>query len=85
MTSRLLLYTRSGCHLCQDMLAQARPLAAAHGLEIELIDIDDDLQLAKRYNLRIPVLELDGREICHHFFDQDAFERALPQTTNSGR
>lgn len=85
MAHRLLLYTRSGCHLCQDMLAQARPLAAEHGVEIELVDIDDDLALAKRYNLRIPVLELDGREVCHHFFDQDALERALAQTTNCAR
>lgn len=85
MAHRLVLYTRSGCHLCQDMLAQAEPLAAAHGLGIELVDIDDDLALAKRYNLRIPVLELNGREVCHHFFDQGAFERALAETTNSGR
>lgn len=85
MAHRLLLYTRNGCHLCQDMLAQARPLAAEHGLEIELVDIDDDLALAKRYNLRIPVLELNGREVCHHFFDQAAFERALTESINSGR
>ena len=79
MTDRLVLYTRAGCHLCQDMLAQARPLAAEHGLEIELVDIDDDLALAKRYNLRIPVLELNGREVCHHFFDAAAFAQALAQ------
>lgn len=85
MDHRLLLYSRNGCHLCQDMLAQARPWAAEYGLEIELVDIDDDLALAKRYNLRIPVLELDGREICHHFFDQAAFERVLNESINAGR
>lgn len=79
MAGRLVLYTRVGCHLCEDMLAAARPLAEEHGLEIELVDIDDDLKLAARYNLSIPVLELDGREVCHHFFDRAAFERALAE------
>lgn len=77
MADRLVLYTRAGCHLCHDMLAGAQPVAAAHGLDIELVDIDDDLALAKRYHLRIPVLELDGREVCHHFLDRPALERAL--------
>ncbi len=79
MARELVLYTRAGCHLCDAMLAAARPLAEQHGLEIELVDIDDDLRLAARYNLSIPVLALDGREVCHHFFDQAAFERALAE------
>ena len=77
MADRLILYTRRGCHLCHDMLSGAQPIAADRGLEIELVDIDEDLDLAKRYNLRIPVLELNGREICHHFLDRDALEQAL--------
>lgn len=77
MTHRLVLYTRAGCHLCSDMLEGARPIAARHGLDIISVDIDADLALARRYNLAIPVLELDGRELCRHFLDPDALERAL--------
>ncbi|MEX1081948.1 MAG: glutaredoxin family protein [Halofilum sp. (in: g-proteobacteria)] len=79
MAGGLVLYTRAGCHLCHDMLAAARPIAQEHGLEIVLVDIDDDLKLAARYNLNIPVLELDGHEVCHHFLDQAALERALAE------
>lgn len=77
MTHRLVLYTRADCHLCADMLAAARPIAARHGVDVTPVDIDADLEVARRYNLAIPVLELDGRELCRHFLDPEALERAL--------
>lgn len=77
MRHRLVLYTRTDCHLCADMLAAARPIAARHGLEVTPVDIDTELALARRYNLAVPVLELDGRELCRHFLDPEALERAL--------
>lgn len=73
----LVLYTRADCHLCAQMLEGARPIAARHGLDVAPVDIDSDLDIARRYNLAIPVLELDGRELCRHFLDADALERAL--------
>jgi len=81
MAGRLVLYTRAGCHLCDEMLAQAQPVAERHGLVIDPVDIDTDFDLSVRYNARIPVLALDGEEICHHFLDRDALERALDAAT----
>lgn len=77
MRHHLVLYTRADCHLCAQMLEDACPIAARHGLDITAVDIDTDLEIARRYNLAIPVLELDGRELCRHFLDPDALERAL--------
>lgn len=76
---RLVLYTRADCHLCANMLEAASPIAARHGLDITLVDIDADLDIARRYNLAIPVLELDGRELCRHFLDPEALEHALAE------
>ena len=77
MPRRLVLYTRAQCHLCTDMLAAAQPIAAAHGVEIEPVDIDRDPDLRQRYHVRIPVLELDGREVARYHLDPHALERAL--------
>ena len=77
MPRRLVLYTRAQCHLCTDMLAAARPIAAAHGLEVEPVDIDGDPELRRRYHVRIPVLELDGREVARYHLDPRALEHAL--------
>jgi len=54
----VLLYTRSGCHLCDD----AKEVLERHGLAPRLIDIDADPQLQQRYNECVPVVVIDGVE-----------------------
>lgn len=51
------LYTRVGCHLCDD----ARDVLLAHGCEPTVIDIDSDPALAEKYDLCVPVVEMDGK------------------------
>ena len=52
------LYTRTGCHLCDDAYA----LLVRHGLAPMLVDIDSDPALRERYYECVPVVEIDGRE-----------------------
>lgn len=58
LTYSVTLYTRTGCHLCED----AHALLVRHGLRPRLVDIDADPALRERYNLCVPVVEIDGRE-----------------------
>jgi glutaredoxin len=51
------LYTRAGCHLCED----ARRVLEAHGLVPMCVDIDADSELCKRFGTCVPVVEIDGR------------------------
>lgn len=52
------LYTRQGCHLCEE----AYELLLKYGLRPELIDIDTDPELVARYTLCVPVVFIDGQE-----------------------
>lgn len=54
----VVLYTRRGCHLCDD----AKQLLVAQGLHPKEVDIDGDAELVERYGLLIPVVAIDGRE-----------------------
>ena len=71
------LYSRTGCHLCDE--ARELILATADGLELELreIDIESDAALLAAYLERIPVVELDGREIGELDIDGDELRDAL--------
>ncbi|WP_244846914.1 glutaredoxin family protein [Caballeronia sp. SL2Y3] len=71
------LYGRAWCHLCEEMRAELEPIAQRFGVAIEWIDIDDDPLLEARYNERVPVLMLDGVELCEHRLDADAVLAAL--------
>ena len=70
------VYSRPGCHLCDEAKDAIAELA---GNEIELreVDIEADERLLKAYLERIPVVEIEGREVSELVFDRDAFTRAL--------
>lgn len=60
----LTLYSRPGCHLCDEMKAIVRRVALTREppVTIEEIDISTDAELEARYGLEIPVLLVDGRK-----------------------
>lgn len=54
----VVLYTRAGCHLCDE----AQQTLEQHGLTPQLVDIDKDPALAHKYNECVPVVSIDGKE-----------------------
>ena len=54
----VVLYTRQGCHLCDD----AAELLTRYGLRPEQVDIDADPALRERYTNCVPVVVIDGKE-----------------------
>lgn len=60
---RIVLYSRPGCHLCdiaREVLAAERERTP---FELEEISIEGDDALELEYQIRIPVVEIDGREV----------------------
>lgn len=75
MSRPLILYHRTGCHLCEDMQALLRELQPELGFSLSEVDILYNEELEAKYGLKIPVLEGDDGEICHYFLDQVALQR----------
>ena len=71
--SRLTLYSRPGCHLCDD----ARAVLDRVGEAYEEVDIESDDALHKRYLERIPVVVVDGEEAFDFFVDEAALRARL--------
>ena len=81
MPSRLVLYGRPDCHLC-DVARDGLQMLLADGLTFELVEVDiesDDALLA-RYLERIPVVALDGEELFDFFVDEAALTARLSQS-----
>ncbi|MBD3619132.1 MAG: glutaredoxin family protein [Chromatiales bacterium] len=76
-TARLTVYSRIGCHLCEDMQAQLMRLQSQWNFEFEVIDIDEDAALRERFNVKVPVLALGDDIICCHFLDERSLLDAL--------
>lgn len=78
MLPRLTLVHRRDCELCDEMLADLEALKARVELPpLELLDVESDPELERRYGLNVPVLLLDGSVVCRHRLDADELVRLL--------
>ena len=75
--SRVTLYSRPGCHLCDDARQALRRVAQRAPFDLEEVDITTDDALHARYLERIPVIALNGQELFDYHVDEDALERRI--------
>lgn len=58
--TRVVLYTREACHLCEDARAVVAQVCESSGARWREVDIDSTPELRDRYGEYVPVLEVDG-------------------------
>jgi glutaredoxin len=67
---RLTIYSRPGCHLCDEMKSLVHRISAQqssdHAIAVDEIDISSDSALLDRYGLEIPVLMIDGKKVAKY-------------------
>lgn len=75
----LTIYSRPGCHLCDEMKALVHRVVTQAGqpVVVDEIDISTDAELEARYGLEIPVLLMNGRKIAKYRVTEEALTRAL--------
>ncbi len=77
------LYTRPGCHLCEEAKAEIGPLLGKYGAALREINIDADAALRERYNVDVPVVFLGARKVAKHRVDLEQFRRQLEEARRS--
>lgn len=74
----LVVLSREGCHLCEQMLEELAGLEQAGSVPpATIVDVDSDPELARRYGLKVPVLLLDGSVVCHYTLNSKELLRLL--------
>jgi predicted thioredoxin/glutaredoxin len=69
---------RRECELCEHMLDELRLLGRSLTLPpLDVLDVDADKELLRRYGLHVPVLLLDGEVVCRHRLDVPELKRLL--------
>ncbi len=75
--TQITIYSRTGCHLCDDAQKILESMQKELNFDIEVIDIDESTELIKLYSDQVPVIHIDG---LHHDFykvDPDRFRSSL--------
>ncbi len=75
--ARFLVYTRDGCLLCDEFIAELAGLLAGHGLSFEVRDVDADPLARRRFGLKVPVLTCEDSVVCHGHLDPAAVSRLV--------
>lgn len=57
---KVVLYTRTGCHLCEEAKAVLERGLARKSVEIVEVDIDADPELFAQFDTCVPVVAIDG-------------------------
>ena len=75
--ARVTLYTRPGCHLCEDAQQVIERVCADLGTSYDAVDITSSAELTSAFGERVPVTYVDGRP--HDFWrvDEARLRRAL--------
>lgn len=73
--THFVLYSRSYCHLCDDLLEALQTLSGEYPFIVEVIDVDTDEKLAVQFDELVPVLfgQKNGAgavQLCTHFLDE---------------
>jgi glutaredoxin len=69
MSTRVTLYAKPGCHLCDDAREVIARVCADVGTSYQEVDITTDPDLQRRYGEQIPVTLVDGAQ--HDFWRVD--------------
>lgn len=81
----VMLYTRPGCHLCEEAKAALAPLLAEFGAALVEINVDDDAELRARHGDDVPVIFLGTRKVAKHRVDVAQFRRQLAEAAHAAR
>jgi hypothetical protein len=70
------VFSRRGCHLCEVLIEELIPLAGTRA-QIRVRDVDDKPEWVAEYGNDVPIVKVDGAEICRHRLDREALLAVL--------
>jgi glutaredoxin len=77
MQPKITIYTRPGCHLCDEAKSNILAAAGAGAFDLEEVNVDLDPDLKSRYGNDVPVVTINGIMVFKHRVETPEFERKL--------
>ena len=85
MKPHVIIYSRPGCHLCEDAKAAIHQAGCNDQFTLEEINIESDEELLRKYKYDIPVVTIDGIETFIHRLTPQEFKQKLLATKKHKR
>jgi glutaredoxin len=75
--AHVVLYTRPGCHLCEEAKQEMRAADCADQYALEEVNIESDPEIYERYRDEIPVITINGIKAFKYHLTAAEFKRKL--------
>jgi glutaredoxin len=75
----VVIYSRPGCHLCEEAKKVIEASGYREEYTLEVINIESDAELLRRYRYDIPVITINGEEAFRHRLTADEFRQKLKE------
>lgn len=72
--AHVIVYSRPGCHLCDEAKAAIEKSNCSDHFTLEEVNIESDNELLRKYKYDIPVITIDGEEAFRHRVDPGEFK-----------
>jgi glutaredoxin len=69
----VIVYSRPGCHLCDEAKEAIRLAGCDEAFTLEEINIETSRELLLKYQFEIPVVTIDGNEAFRHRVEPQKF------------
>jgi thiol-disulfide isomerase/thioredoxin len=79
MRRAVVVHVADGCHLCDAALDVLHAVRREVAFDLEVVRIDGDPELERRYRADLPVVEIDGERAFRYFVDAEGLRRRLLQ------
>ncbi len=80
---KVTLYTRIGCHLCDDAKEVLESVRREKPFELDVVDVDTDPALVELYTYEVPVITIEGRKAFKYRVDAAALRAKLDRAEES--
>ena len=77
VVARVVMYSRRTCGLCDEARTVVESVRARVSFAFDEVMIDGDDGMEERYGLRVPVVEVDGREAFEYEVSAEDLEKLV--------
>jgi glutaredoxin len=71
------IYSRPGCHLCDEAKEIIERVRRRVAFDLRIIDVESDPALEKAYGEQIPVVMINGQKAFKYHVDEVQFEQRV--------
>ena len=81
--TRVIIYSKPGCHLCEEAKAAIQAAGCDEEYALEEINIETDPELLRRYRFEIPVITINGVEVFKSRVSSEEFREVVRSAKSS--